>query len=178
MKPNDMLQGLAMIRGRWLYLAGALAVTGLFGAALYLQYVLREEPCPLCMLQRVIFIVIGALFLAAAIHNPGRIGRRIYAALIALFALGGIATASRHIWLQHLPQDQVPACGPGLDYLLQNFPLAEVWQELMHGSGECAEKGWTFLTLGIPEWSLLCYVLLGAWAILIAMKKPPAGGSF
>ena len=68
--------------------------------------------------------------------------------------------------------DQVPACGPGLDYLLQNFPLAEVWQELMHGSGECAEKGWTFLTLGIPEWSLLWYVLLGTWAVFIAIKKP------
>lgn len=173
-----MLQRLNRLSGRWLYLGGALVVAVLFAAALYLQYVLREEPCPLCMLQRVIFIVIGVLFLVAAVHNAGRIGSRIYSSLIAFFALGGIATASRHIWLQHLPKDQVPACGPGLDYLLQNFPLAEVWQELMHGSGECAEKGWTFLTLGIPEWSLLCYVLLGAWAILAAMKKPPAGGSF
>ena len=167
-----MAKRLNAISNRWRYLAGALVVGGLFSAALYLQYVLREEPCPLCMLQRVIFIAIGALFLIAAAHNTGRIGCRIYSALIALFALGGVATASRHIWLQHLPKDQVPACGPGLDYLLQNFPLAEVWQELMHGSGECAEKGWTFLTLGIPEWSLLWYVLLGTWAVFIAIKKP------
>lgn len=159
------------LSNRWLYLVGALVVAGLFSAALYLQYVLHEEPCPLCMLQRVIFIIIGVLFLIAAAHNPRRSGSRLYSTLIALFALAGVATASRHIWLQHLPKDQVPACGPGLDYLLQNFPLAEVWQELMHGSGECAEKGWTFLTLGIPEWSLLWYVLLGGWALFIAFRS-------
>ncbi|MBU0621550.1 MAG: disulfide bond formation protein B [Gammaproteobacteria bacterium] len=156
---------------RWLNLAGAVAVAGLFGFGLYLQYVLRLEPCPLCMLQRVIFIAIGALFFIAALHNAGRFGSRIYAVLIAAFALGGVAAAVRHIWLQHLPKDQVPACGPGLDYMLQNFPLAEVWQELLHGSGECAEKGWTFLALGIPEWSLVWYVLLGVFAVLVGWKK-------
>jgi len=167
-----MLGRLNKLSNRWLFLLGALVVAGLFGSALTLQYVLRQEPCPLCMLQRVEFICIGALFFVAFVHHPLRLGTRIYAALITLFALGGIATASRHIWLQHLPKDQVPACGPGLDYMLQNFPMAEVWQELMHGSGECAEKGWTFLTLNIPEWSLIWYVLLGAWAIFIALRKP------
>ncbi len=159
---------------RWLYLAGAVTVAALFGAALYLQYVLREEPCPLCMIQRVIFIVIGTLFFIAALHNAKQFGAKVYSVLIALFALGGVAVASRHIWLQHLPKDQVPACGPGLDYMLQHFPMAEVWQELMHGSGECAAKGWTFLTLGIPEWSLLWYVVLGVFAVLVGWKKQPA----
>jgi disulfide bond formation protein DsbB len=158
------------VSNRWLYLAGTLVVAALFGSALYLQYVLRQEPCPLCMVQRVVFIVIGVLFLVATLHNPRRTGSTLYAALIGLFALGGVAVASRHIWIQHLPKDQVPACGPGLDYMLQNFPMSDVLRELMHGSGECAEKGWTFLTLGIPEWSLIWYVLLGIWAVLIAAK--------
>lgn len=165
------LSRLKALSGRWLFLAGALAVGGLLVAALFLQYVLNEEPCPLCMLQRVIFIIMGGLFFIAAMHGAGRIGNRIYAGLITLFALAGVATAVRHIWLQHLPKDQVPACGPGLDYMLENFPLAEVWQELMHGSGECAEKGWTFLALGIPEWSLLWYLLLAAWALFIATAR-------
>ncbi len=156
---------------RWLYLAGAIVVAALFGAALYLQYVLREEPCPLCMIQRVIFIVIGVLFFIAALHNAKALGAKVYAVLIALSASSGVAVASRHIWLQHLPKDQVPACGPGLDYMLQHFPMAEVWQELMHGSGECAAKGWTFLTFGIPEWSLVWYVLLGVFAVLVGWKK-------
>jgi protein dithiol:quinone oxidoreductase len=158
------------ISGRWLYLAGVLVIAGLFGAALYLEYVLHQEPCPLCMVQRFIFIAMLVLFAAATLHNPKRTGSKVYAVLIGLFALSGIGVASRHIWIQHLPPDQVPACGPGLDYMLDNFPMAEVLKELMHGSGECAAKGWTFLSLGIPEWSLLWYVLLGVWAVLIAIR--------
>ena len=156
---------------RWLYLAGAVVVGVMFASALYLQYVLRQEPCPLCMIQRVIFIAIGIIFFIAALHNPKRIAARVYSGLIVLFALSGVAVAGRHIWIQHLPKDQVPGCGPGLDFMLKNFPMADVWQELMHGSGECAEKGWTFLTLGIPEWSLVSYVLLGAWALMVALRK-------
>ncbi|MDP2806181.1 MAG: disulfide bond formation protein B [Gallionellaceae bacterium] len=158
---------------RWLYLLGALVVAVMFASALYLQYVLRQEPCPLCMVQRVIFIAIGIAFFVAALHNAKAIGRYFYSGLIVLLALTGGGVASRHIWIQHLPKDQVPGCGPGLDFMLKNFPMADVWQELMHGSGECAEKGWTLLTLGIPEWSLLGYLLLGTWAALVALRKTP-----
>ena len=163
---------LCTLSNRWLYLAGTLVIAAAFGMALYLQYVLHQEPCPLCMIQRFIFIAMLVLFAIATLHNPKRSGAKVYGALIALLALSGVSTAGRHIWLQHLPKDQVPACGPGLEYMLGNFPMAEVWQELMHGSGECAAKGWTFLSLGIPEWSLFLYVLLGVWAAMISRRKP------
>lgn len=159
------------ISNRWLYLAGALFASSLMGFGLYLQYVKHQDPCPLCMVQRVIFIAILVMFALAAMHGPHRIGQHIYAGLIALLALTGIGVAARHIWIQNLPPDQVPACGPGLDYMLETMPMSDVLKQLMHGSGECAEKGWTFLTLGIPEWSLLCYFVLGVWAILIVLKK-------
>ncbi|HMC13428.1 MAG TPA: disulfide bond formation protein B [Gallionellaceae bacterium] len=167
---NKMMNLWRTLPIRWLYLAGALVIAGLFGAALYLQYVLHQEPCPLCMIQRFVFISMLVLFAIATLHNPERTGAKIYAALIGLSALFGIGVASRHIWIQHLPKDEVPACGPGLDYMLENFPMSEVLKELMHGSGECAAKSWSFLGLGIPEWSLLCYVLLGAWAVFIALR--------
>ena len=160
------------LSNRWLYLAGTLIIAVLFGAALYLQYVLHQEPCPLCMIQRVIFIAMLVVFAIATLHNPKRTGAKIYAALLTVLSLSGMAVAGRHIWIQHLPKDEVPACGPGLNYMLDNFPMSDVWKELMHGSGECAAKGWTFLTLGIPEWSLVWYVLLGAWAVLISFRKP------
>lgn len=160
------------VSNRWLYLAGTLVIAALFSAALYLQYVLHQDPCPLCMIQRFIFIAMLVLFAMATLHNPKRVGAKIYGALISLLALSGIGVASRHIWIQHLPKDEVPACGPGLDYMLENFPMADVWKELLHGSGECAAKGWTFLTLGIPEWSLIWYVLLGIFAVMIALRKP------
>lgn len=159
------------MNNRYLYLFGALVVAAMFAVALYLQYVMREDPCPLCMVQRVIFIIIGGLFLLAAMQNPPRLGRKIYSGFIGLFAIVGIATASRHIWLQHLPKDQVPACGPGIDYMLKHFPMAEVWQEVFHGSGECATKGWQIFGLGLPELSLIGYVVLGAWALFIASRR-------
>jgi protein dithiol:quinone oxidoreductase len=162
------------ISNRWLYLAGALFASGLMGFGLFLQYVEHQDPCPLCMVQRVIFIAILLAFALAALHGPQRAGERAYAALVGLLSLTGVGVASRHIWIQHLPADQVPACGPGLDYMLNTFPMAEVLKELMHGSGECAVKGWTFLTLGIPEWSLLCYIALAVWAVLIAIRAKQA----
>ncbi len=158
------------VSSRWLYLAGALVISGLFGGALYLQYVLHLEPCPLCMVQRLVFAVMLAFFIFATLHNPGRLWAKVYAGLIGLLALGGIAVAARHIWIQHLPKDQVPACGPGLDYMLDNFPMSKILKELMHGSGECAARDWSLLGLGIPEWARLWFVLLGAWAVLIAFR--------
>lgn len=168
---NKLMELWRTLANRWLYLMGTTIIAGLFGAALYLQYVLRQDPCPLCMLQRFIFIAMLAVFVIATLHNPKRTGAKIYAALVTLLALSGVGVASRHIWLQNLPKDEVPACGPGLEYMLESFPLSEVLRELMHGSGECAAKGWTFLALGIPEWSLVWYVLLGVWAVMIASRK-------
>ncbi len=164
------------LSNRWLYLAGTLVIAALYGAALYLQHILRQEPCPLCMIQRFIFIAMLIVFFIAAAHNPVRIknnlGAKIYGAILTLLAISGVSVAGRHIWIQNLPKDEVPACGPGLEFMVNNFPMAEVLSELLHGSGECAAKGWTFLSLGIPEWSLVWYVLLGIWAVLIAFRNP------
>lgn len=168
-----MINFLHNISSRWLYLAGALFASGLMGFGLFLQYVKHQDPCPLCMVQRVIFIAILVVFALAALHGPKRAGERVYAVLIWLLSLSGVGVAARHIWLQNLPEDQVPACGPGLDYMLEVMPMADVLKQLMHGSGECAAKGWTFLALGIPEWSLLCYLALGVWASVIAARKGP-----
>jgi disulfide bond formation protein DsbB len=168
---NDMLKIWDSIPRRWLYLLGVVAVAVLFGSALYIQHMLHQDPCPLCMVQRLIYFVIGALFLVAALHNAKPLGAKIYSVLIALVSLSGVGVAARHIWIQHLPADQVPACGPGLDFMLKHFPMSEVWQEVLHGSGECAAKGWTLLWLGIPEWALIWFVLLGVFAVMVGWKK-------
>jgi disulfide bond formation protein DsbB len=166
-----MRELLRTISNRWLYLAGALFASGLMAFGLFLQYVKHQDPCPLCMVQRVIFVAILVVYVLAAMHGPKRMGERVYASLIALLSLFGVGVAARHIWIQNLPKDQVPACGPGLDYMLETMPMSDVLKQLMRGSGECAERGWTFLTLGIPEWSLLCYIALGVWGFVIAFRK-------
>jgi disulfide bond formation protein DsbB len=140
----------------WFFLV-ALACAGLLGNALYIQHMDFVDPCPLCVFQRMAFMCIGAVALLAAIHNPGRRGRRLYAGLISLAGLTGIGIAGRHLWLQSLPADQVPDCGMGLNYMLDTMPFSQVLSEVFYGSGECAEVAWTFLGLSMPAWTLLWY---------------------
>jgi protein dithiol:quinone oxidoreductase len=149
----------------------AFACFALIAFALYLQYALKEEPCPLCIFQRLAVIAMGVVFLVAAIHSPQRLGLRVYAGLLVALAATGAAIATRHVWLQNLPKDRIPECGPGLDFMLQQFPLAEVLALVLRGSGECAEAGWRFLGLTIPAWTLICFVLLGALAIVVAWRE-------
>lgn len=147
---------------RAINLAGFLACAGMMGFALYAQHILLLEPCPLCVLQRVAVIGLGFVFLVAALHGPGGFGRLVYASLIAAFALAGIGVAGWHARLQHLPPSETPSCGPGLDYLLDNFPLADALRMVFEGSGECAKIVWQFLGLSMPAWVLICLVVLGS----------------
>jgi disulfide bond formation protein DsbB len=151
------------------YFAGLLICGALFAFALYLQYYEYQDPCPLCILQRVAFIAMMVVFLIGAIHNPRRKGATVYSALLVIIATIGAGIATRHVWLQHLPKDRVPECGPGLEYMLNRFPLVQALEKVFRGSGECAEVGWTFLTLSIAEWSLAWFVLLGALAVYVAV---------
>lgn len=157
------------------FLLGFLASCALIATALYMQYVLKQEPCPLCIFQRLFVIALGGVALLGALHNPQLFGRRIYAALLALLALGGGAVAARQVWLQHLPADQVPECGPGLDYMLETFPLSDTLGMVLRGSGECAEVGWTLLGFSIAEWMLVVFAgyLVYALALMSAHVRGP-----
>ena len=162
---------------RFGYTLGFVVCAGLLAFAYYLQYVEYQEPCPLCILQRLAFYGMAAVFAAAALHGPARRGAIAYSAAVFLIASAGAAIAARQVWLQHLPPDKVPACGPGLDYMLERFPLGEALRKIFAGSGECAEAGWRFLGLTIAEWSLLWLVVLGVFALAVALRAPRAAGS-
>ena len=151
---------------------GAAVCAALLGFAYYLQYAQGLEPCPLCMVQRGFFYALMAVFLAGAIHAPRRAGTAVYSILALLLALGGAATASRQVWLQHLPKDKVPACGPDLFFMLQNLPLSRTLQRLFYGSGECAVVDWSFLGLSIAGWSLAWFSALAIYAIVLALRRP------
>lgn len=146
---------------------GFLACAALIGYALYSQYVLGLTPCPLCIFQRVAVIVIGVLFLIAALHNPRGKGAIGYGVLIDLAALVGIGISARHIWIQAQPPGSVAACGADLDYLLEILPVTEVINKVLTGSGECGKVDWTLLGLSMPWWVLMSLVVLGAWAVIV-----------
>ena len=142
----------------------------LLGFALYNQYIDYLDPCPLCVFQRVVFFWMGAFALLAAIHNPQRIGQQIYAWLVVAGASLGALIAGRHIWLQSLPADEVPECGPGLNYMLENFPLTEVLSTVLNGSGSCAEVVWVFAGLSMPMCTFIWYVVLGLLTLWVVYR--------
>ena len=156
---------------RKLYIAGAALCLMLIAAALYFQHVLGMEPCPLCIFQRLAVIATGLVLFVAAVHNPAAIGRRVYAILALLTAASGGAIATRHIWLQNLPADEVPTCGPGLNYILDTFPLHEALSMVLKGSGECAEVHWSLLGLTIPGWTLIMFVILSLLSLTLLIKR-------
>ena len=149
---------------------GALICAGLLGFGYYLQFARGLEPCPLCILQRLAFMALGLSFLIGVLIGPGRVGARLLAGLGLLFAALGAGVAGRQVWLQSLPADQVPACGPGLDYMVENFPLLKALSMILRGSGECAENTWQFLGLGIAAWALVWFVLLGGLAVWLLLR--------
>ncbi len=156
---------------RALNLVGFAACAGMMGFALFAQHVLLLDPCPLCVLQRVAVITLGVVFLVAAVHNPESWGRHVYAVLIFLAAGDGIAIAGWHVHMQNLPPSETPACGPGLDYMLENFPLADALKMVFSGSGECAEIVWQFLGLSMPAWVLLWMLGLGSAAVWNNLRR-------
>lgn len=151
------------------YLLILLSVVGLMGYGLYSQYITGLEPCPLCMTQRIFYCLVGGFAFIALLHKPQALGNKIYSALIVLSAALGAGAAGRQVWLQHLPADKVPACGPSLEYMLDTFPFSEALKMLIMGDGNCAEVLWTFLGLSMAEWSLLCFIgfiFAGLWQLL------------
>ncbi|HZJ94014.1 MAG TPA: disulfide bond formation protein B [Thiopseudomonas sp.] len=156
---------------RLLFLFAFLGCAGLIAIALYLEHVLGIEPCPLCHVQRFAVVLFGVICLLAAIHNPTRLGQRIYAVLGIFVAVFGIATAGRQIWLQGLPKDQLPACLPPLDFMLEAFPLQEVISKMLHGTADCAEVTWTLLGLNIAEFSMINFLTMLAFSVFIVLRK-------
>lgn len=129
----------------------------LIATALFFQFVGGLEPCPLCITQRIMVILVGLVMLVAVVHRPSRLGTRVYAILGFATAMGGAAVSGRHVWLQHLPPEEVPACGPGLGYMLQNFPFSDTVKAMFTGTGDCAKVDWTLLGLSMPAWVLICF---------------------
>lgn len=156
---------------RVLNVVGFMVCFGLMGFALFAQHVLLLDPCPLCVFQRVAVISIGVIFLIAALHNPSGAGRIAYAVLLGAAAVAGATVAGRHAWLQQLPPDKVPSCGPGLDYMLETLPFTEVLGKVFTGSGECAEIVWQFLGLSMPAWVLVWMAGIGIGGIWNNLRR-------
>ena len=169
---NKLMKRFYNLNKRTLYLIGFIDCLLLISYALYSEYVLGLEPCPLCVFQRIAVILVGFIFLALAAFVPRTsIAKIIASILITITSLSGVIIAGRHVWLQNLPPDKVPGCGPGLDFMVSTFPLSEVFEMVFTGSGECANVDWSFLSLSMPAWVMILLALIGYYGVWITYKR-------
>ena len=144
----------------------------LISYALYAEHILGLEPCPMCIFQRVSTILLGLVFLCGSIFLiRKKLGMLVIISSILATSLSGIFVASRHVWLQNLPPDKVPGCGPGLDFMVENFPLAEVFEMVFSGSGECANIDWSLFGLSMPAWVIITLSLLAVYGVWSNLRE-------
>lgn len=151
----------------------ALLAFVLLGVAFYMEYEMGLEPCPLCMLQRIMFFGVGLVSLCSALTANAKV-RKVSAWFVVVLSLMGAALAIRHLYLQHLPAEELPACLPGLSYMFEVFPWQEIMQAMIMGTGECGDVVWTFLGLSIPGWTLVAFVGMAIVNLYIAMTVKKA----
>ncbi|MFM9881637.1 MAG: disulfide bond formation protein B [Burkholderiales bacterium] len=140
-----------------LIFAGCIAV---LGAALYLQYAHNLDPCPWCIVQRILFVLIALIALIAALHRPQGIGVTAYGTVIGLVSITGIAAATYHIYLQRDPARAAKCAGSFVERLLDQSALGRIIPPLFQYDGPCTLKPWAMFGLSIPEWSLIAFVLV------------------
>jgi disulfide bond formation protein DsbB len=169
--PELNLSNINIPEPRLVNLLGFFACSAMMAFALYAEHVLYLVPCPLCVFQRMAVIAMGIIFLVSTIHNPAGVGRKVYAGLQFIAAGAGIIVAGRHVWLQNMPEDQVPACGPGFGYIIDSFPFSEALAMIFTGSGECANIEWQLFGLSMPAWVLISVVILGIVALWNNLRR-------
>ncbi|HRF82850.1 MAG: disulfide bond formation protein B [Xanthomonadales bacterium] len=159
------------------FLAGFLGCVALVAYAIYTQLYQGLEPCPLCIFQRIAYAALALVFLAGFLHGPRSAGgRRAYGVLVLIAAAVGIGIAGRHVWLQTLPKDLMPSCGPPLSFLRETMGPLEVVRKVLTGSGNCGDVDWTMLGLSMPAWSLIGFVLLAFWGLFAAFRRRKGRG--
>ncbi len=133
--------------------------------ALVMEHQMGLEPCPLCMTQRIFIMATGFAALLGFLHATIWQPVKFYNGLSLLTSITGGGFSIRQLYLQSLPPELAPSCGPGLSYMLDNFPLADAIQLMLTGDGNCAEVVWTFMGISIPGWTLVAFIGLAAISV-------------
>jgi disulfide bond formation protein DsbB len=151
---------------RFGYFLGFLLIVFLLALAEYLEVYKGMIPCPLCMLQRIVLMVLGILFLIAMMFPMKAMGSFFIGLSSLLTCVGGILLSGRQVWLQHAPPVNLGECGASLTYMFHTLPLIDVLKHIWTGGIECSQQGWAFMHLSLAEWSLIGFVGFFVFAVL------------
>ena len=134
-------------------------------SAYYLELYVGLKPCPLCILQRYLFVLLILLFFLGALLPLLNFARRLYHGFVFLIAGLGVAAAGWHVWLTTLPHEQVPPCEASLYIMLKYLPIKQVINNILRAGGDCSDVQWHFLNLNLPMWSLIAFIILALIAL-------------
>ena len=138
--------------------------------AFYVQIYEHIEPCPLCVIQRLLLMGV-ALFAGIGFLLKKSYWVSINEGMILLISSLGMLVAGRHVWLQSLPSDQAPACGPSLNFMLKYMPWHKIMHALFYGSGECAKVEKLLWGVSMPQWALLIFTCLVGLSLFKFIKR-------
>jgi len=155
---------------RSLYIYLTIFSVFLLTASFVLQFHFNQNPCNLCIIDRIIVLSLVLIFVAAIWHNPKTWRRFLYCLLGLILSLCGIGASLRHLWILYQPHESLPACAPGFSYLISTLPLKEAFLIILQGSGECTIRNNDILGVPLPGWTLLAFIILSVGCVL-AWKK-------
>lgn len=157
---------------RRVWLLIALACVGLLSFGLYLQHVVGLEPCPMCIVQRYVMILIALVALVGSAFGSRR-AAWITGAWLVLLCVGGAYVAARQSWLQWYPPEVV-SCGRDFYGMIETFPLKRAIPMIFKGGGDCTQIDWTFLGGSIANWSFVCFVAIALVTFGALATRPAA----
>lgn len=141
------------------------------GFGLYLQHVEGLEPCPLCVVQRLAFVLAGGFAALGVVVAAWQPLRQALAALAALSAFAGAGVATWHVWLIAHPPETA-SCGRPFAWMLDHFALATLVPKIFSGEGDCLKVDWTLFGLSIPQIALGLFLVMGGLAMLATRARP------
>lgn len=154
---------------RKMYFLGFAFIALLLGGTFYLQVYAGFNPCALCILQRLVFALLGLLFFIG-IWVKHRWGQITIGSLAILSSLLGAFLSGRQVWLQLQPASANAECGVSLEYLFKVLPMDQALKHILTGSAECSQTGWQFLHISLAGWSLVGFMFFIVFAVLQTIR--------
>lgn len=156
------------IPSRAWFVALAVGAFGLVAIGMELQALYRLSPCPLCIFQRVLYLSIGTVALLGFLLPI----RQLWAGMMALTALGGLAVAAYQSWMQAFPQ-LATECGYADPNAIERLVdwLGMRWPSLFLATGFCTSREWEFLGLSMANWSALVFAGFAAFGVWLVVRR-------
>lgn len=155
---------------RGLFAATGLTAFGLVAGGLVLAHTMNLAACPLCILQRMLYLLLALEAVAAWTLAVSPLPRRVAALAMTATALTGAGIAAYQTWLQRFAKGvSCTADQPWWERFV-NWAGSQ-WPLLFEATGQCSEAGWKFLHLSIAEWSLVAFTSMTIAMLAATLRK-------